>query len=124
VCGLTGFLDGEASRRDDELRALLAPMTERLRHRGPDDDGAWIDAGAGVAFGFRRVAIIDLSEQGHQPMTSHDGGLVLIFNGEIYNYRDLRSELEGLGDRFKGSSDTEVMLEAFGRGASTTRCSV
>jgi asparagine synthase (glutamine-hydrolysing) len=115
VCGLTGFLDSEASRSDDELRALLDPMTERLRHRGPDDEGAWTDAGAGVALGFRRLSIIDLSEHGHQPMTSQDGRLVLIFNGEIYNYRDLRSELEGLGDRFRGSSDTEVMLEAFGR---------
>jgi asparagine synthase (glutamine-hydrolysing) len=115
VCGLTGFLDTEGIRNDGELRALLDPMTERIRHRGPDDEGAWTDAASGVALGFRRLSIIDLSEQGHQPMASHDDRFVLIFNGEIYNYRDLRSELEGLGDRFRGTSDTEVMLEAFCR---------
>ena len=115
MCGVTGFLDTRATSSDEELLELLEPMTESLRHRGPDDAGTWTDAGAGVGLGFRRLAIIDLSEHGHQPMASGSGRFVVVFNGEIYNYRDLRAELEAGGGRFRGSSDTEVMLEAFER---------
>ncbi|BAE52824.1 Asparagine synthase [Paramagnetospirillum magneticum AMB-1] len=86
-------------------------MAATLVHRGPDDDGAWVDDDAGVALGFRRLAIIDLTPQGHQPMTSHDGRWVISFNGEIYNHADLRARL-GESMAWRGHSDTEVLLEA------------
>jgi asparagine synthase (glutamine-hydrolysing) len=93
-----------------DLRADATRMAATLRHRGPDDSGAWVDADVGIAFGFTRLAIIDVSPTGHQPMLSADGRFVIIFNGEIYNFRDLRGELAARGHKFRGSSDTEVIL--------------
>lgn len=92
-------------------------MTDTVRHRGPDDEGYWLDLEAGVALGHRRLSIIDLSPLGSQPMVSESGRFVLVYNGEIYNYLDLRDELESLpqGCRFRSTSDTEVMLGAFER---------
>ncbi len=87
-------------------------MANALQHRGPDDSGAWADAGAGVAFGFRRLAILDLSPAGHQPMASASRRYVIAFNGEVYNFREMRVELEGAGRSFSGHSDTEVILAA------------
>jgi len=86
-----------------------------LLHRGPDDRGTWVDAETGIALGHRRLAILDLSPHGHQPMLSHGGRYIIVFNGEIYNYRALRGELEksGFECAWKGYSDTEVMLAAF-----------
>lgn len=89
----------------------LSRATQALAHRGPDDVGEFF--APGVALGFRRLAIIDPSPGGHQPMTSDDGQLTLVFNGEIYNYCELRRELEGAGVRFRSSSDTEVLLAAY-----------
>ena len=93
------------------MRETVSRMTNRLRHRGPDDFGIWLDAAVPVALGHRRLSIIDLSPLGHQPMVSASGRYVLVFNGEIYNYRELRAELNHYP--FAGTSDTEVMLAAF-----------
>jgi asparagine synthase (glutamine-hydrolysing) len=88
-------------------------MTASLYHRGPDGDGFWIDQEAGLALGHRRLAIVDLSDAGRQPMLSHDESLIISYNGEIYNFVELRRELAALGHRFRGHSDTEIMLTAF-----------
>jgi asparagine synthase (glutamine-hydrolysing) len=111
MCGITGFWQTTTARRD-ELTARVARMSDSLSHRGPDDEGQAVDESAGVALGFRRLAILDLSPTGHQPMTSRDGRFTIVFNGEIYNYRDLREALEREGSTFVGTSDTEVILEA------------
>ena len=108
MCGITGFW---TSRSDVELRTVAHEMADCLRHRGPDDCGEWTDPDAGIAFGFRRLSIIDLSPQGHQPMISRSGRYVLVFNGEVYNREELRKELPLRG--WRGHSDTEVMLAAF-----------
>lgn len=108
MCGLTGFVSPVAPA--DEMLRTVRRMCETLAHRGPDDAGEWVDAEAGVAIGFRRLAIIDLSPAGHQPMTSPSGRYVVTLNGEIYNFEDLRRELDA---QWRGHSDTEVMAAAF-----------
>ena len=113
MCGIAGLLDLKRRFGPDELRTIALHMADTLRHRGPDDRGVWIDAEAGVALGHTRLAIIDLSTAGAQPMISSCGRFVLSYNGEIYNAPELRSKLEGLGRRFRGHSDTEVMVEGF-----------
>ena len=115
MCGLVGFIDEGAATVDEELRANVRRMADTIVHRGPDDAGDWVDAEAGVALGFRRLAILDLSPAGHQPMVSATGRFVMVFNGEVYNYQALRRELQNLGlaPVFEGTSDTEVMLAAF-----------
>lgn len=94
---------------------VLEGMRDLLVHRGPDDAGAWCPPGAGVGLGHRRLSIIDLSPGGHQPMEDASGGLQLVFNGEIYNFRALREELAAGGQAFRTSSDTEVVLAAYRR---------
>ena len=111
MCGFAGWLAPPGSD-PDELDVAVDRMAATLVHRGPDDAGRWIDASGGVALGFRRLSIIDLSPTGHQPMLSADGRYACVFNGEIYNHRDLRAELERRGARFRGTSDTEVIVEA------------
>ena len=81
MCGLTGFIDFTRNTGEDALREKVGMMAETLRHRGPDDDGAWVDAEAGVALGFRRLSIIDLSAQGHQPMAASSNRHVIVFYG-------------------------------------------
>jgi asparagine synthase (glutamine-hydrolysing) len=125
MCGLTGFIDLTRRTTAAALSERVAAMAATLRHRGPDDDGAWTDAEAGVALGFRRLSIIDLTAQGHQPMLSSSGRWVIVHNGEVYNFRTLRKELEAAGARFRGGSDTEVILaaiEAWGLEAAIGRC--
>ncbi len=112
MCGFAGYLDPRLEDGEDAMRARAAAMAECLRHRGPDDSGSWADPAAGLALGFRRLSIIDLSAAGHQPMVSADGRYVMVYNGEVYNFAALRRELEALGRRFRGNSDSEVVLEA------------
>jgi asparagine synthase (glutamine-hydrolysing) len=108
MCGIAGILSSGA--RDP---ALVARMTAALRHRGPDDEGTWTDPEAGISLGHRRLAVIDLSAAGHQPMVSRNGRYVLSYNGEIYNHRALRAALEADGAReWRGHSDTETLIEA------------
>jgi len=111
MCGITGFWQKEPGNSSD-LLSLIGPMTDQLAHRGPDDEGQWVEAESGLALGFRRLAIIDLTPLGHQPMVSASGRYVMIFNGEVYNFKRLRMELETRGRSFRGGSDTEVMLAA------------
>ena len=111
MCGWAGFLNQSATNALD-MAVQVRRMAGTLAHRGPDDEGIWLDSGAGVALGFRRLAIVDLSAEGHQPMLSASGRYVMVFNGEVYNFSELRQQLEALGHRFRGHSDTEVMLAA------------
>lgn len=111
MCGIAGIF-GPTTKSADGLSATVQHMAEKLAHRGPDDQGVWVDEAAGVAFGHRRLAVIDLSKDAHQPMVSVDGRYVLNYNGEIYNFRELRSELIQTGYVFKSQSDTEVLLAA------------
>ena len=112
MCGISGFLD-DTGRARDSFERLAVRMSDTLRHRGPDDSGAWVDPAAGIALSHRRLSILDLSPEGQQPMRSHDGRYVTVFNGEIYNFQELRAELAARGHTFRGHSDTEVMLAGF-----------
>src|SRR5512135_2374777 len=113
MCGLTGILDLSARASRVDLESSLTRMTASLEHRGPDDAGLWVDAPAGIALGHRRLSIIDLSPLGHQPMHSASGRYVIAYNGEVYNYRELRKTLAERGHTFRSQSDTEVVLAAF-----------
>lgn len=110
MCGIAGFWQPGAVPDS----AFLALMTEAIRYRGPDSDGHWFDAHCGVALGHRRLAILDLTPAGAQPMLSHCGRYVIAFNGEVYNFAAIRDELEqaGVAPAWRGHSDTEVMLAA------------
>jgi len=114
VCGICGIISGDGR----DMRAALARMAAAMQHRGPDDEGIETIAiggqqeGPTVGFGFRRLAILDLSPAGHQPMFDPASGNCLIFNGEIYNYRHLRARLMVEGVRFRSTGDTEVLLQA------------
>jgi asparagine synthase (glutamine-hydrolysing) len=113
MCGICGVLTVSGDLSEGRLLEDLGAMAQQLSHRGPDDEGAWIDAAAGIGLAHRRLAILDLSHHGHQPMQSADGRYVLTFNGEIYNFSELRQELAKHGYPFRGGSDTEVVLAAF-----------
>jgi asparagine synthase (glutamine-hydrolysing) len=113
MCGFAGIVDLQRETSEETLVTQLVRMSSAISHRGPDDSGTWIDAAAGVALGFRRLSIIDLSVDGHQPMVSTSGRYIVVFNGEIYNFLQLREYLETRGHRFRGGSDTEVAVAAF-----------
>ena len=110
MCGIAGILDGRSE--PGAYASIMRAMTAAVAHRGPDGEGIWVDAEASVALGHRRLAVIDPSPAGDQPMFSVGGRFVIVFNGEIYNFRHLRSEMEGDGYPFFGRSDTEVLLAA------------
>ncbi|MGC1684387.1 MAG: asparagine synthase (glutamine-hydrolyzing) [Candidatus Acidiferrales bacterium] len=111
MCGIAGFIDKRPVVRQ-RLLEIASQMAASLIHRGPDDGGVWAEESANVAFGFRRLSIIDLSPAGHQPMHSSCGRYTIVFNGEVYNHAELRKLLSTSGHRFRGSSDTEVILAA------------
>ncbi|HYH34880.1 MAG TPA: asparagine synthase (glutamine-hydrolyzing) [Nocardioides sp.] len=112
MCGIAGLAGALADRSPEDLDHRLGISLAALRHRGPDGEGRWTSPSLPVALGHRRLAIIDLTTDAAQPMTLDDGEHALSFNGEIYNFRELRAELERRGDRFHTSSDTEVLLAA------------
>lgn len=113
MCGITGFIDISRTRGADSLTETAQRMADAMPHRGPDDDGVYVVPENGVALGFRRLAIIDLTAAGHQPMLSGDGRWSIVYNGEIYNAEDMRPALLERGASFRGHSDTEVLLESF-----------
>src|SRR5437868_3382590 len=110
MCGITGLITQNSEAR-------IGAMLKSIEHRGRDDEGVWTstisDEGQSVCLGHRRLSIIDTSSAGHQPMLSHDGRFVVILNGEIYNYRELREQLETKGHSFRTQTDTEVLLSAW-----------
>src|ERR1700761_9437043 len=108
MCGFTGFLDLARSTGTDALTSVIGRMMDMIVHRGPDDESHWVDAEAGVALGFRRLAIVDLTPAGRQPMVSSSGRFVMIYNGEVYNAEELRPGLAARGIAFRGHSDTEL----------------
>ncbi len=115
MCGIAGLYDPQRATSTDRLGRLASEMASALEHRGPDDAGEWVDPDGRVAFGHRRLSIVDLSPAGHQPMVSADGRWVLSDNGEIYNHLALRRRLSSEGMTFRGTSDTEVLLAAVQR---------
>ncbi len=116
MCGIAGLFNAFALFRSaEDLDAALRTMAGAMRHRGPDDEGIWHDQAQRCSLAQRRLAIIDLSPAGHQPMLSRDGRWALTYNGEIYNYRSLRDELASANEPYRGHSDTEVLLRALAR---------
>src|SRR5437764_2399355 len=111
MCGICGAVWTNPESAIDA--ATLGRMTEKLRHRGPDDGGTYLDPEQGVALGHRRLSIIDLSPDGHQPMTNEDGSVWLTYNGEIYNFPELRRRLEGQGHTFRSETDSEVIVHLY-----------
>ena len=112
MCGIAGILESPPHASAEELGARVDAMAASLARRGPDGSGTWTDAEAGIAFGHRRLAILDLSAAGAQPMVSRSGRWVVTYNGELYNAPEIAVELESAGVRFRGHSDTEVLVEA------------
>ena len=116
MCGIVGFIEFAEKRSVDSATSNIEAMTDIMARRGPDDSGIWLDTGAGAAFGFRRLAILDLSPHGHQPMLSPCGRYAIVFNGEIYNHEALRIAIEekspGFLSVYSGHSDTAVLLAA------------
>src|ERR1700723_3848706 len=106
MCGIAGYLLRNGGAREDVVRTMCG----QIRHRGPDDDGVYIDGGCGI--GMRRLSIIDLST-GHQPISNEDGSVWVVFNGEIYNYQELRQNLIAQGHTFRTNSDTETLIHLY-----------
>ncbi|MFH1846068.1 MAG: asparagine synthase (glutamine-hydrolyzing) [Candidatus Omnitrophota bacterium] len=115
MCGISGFWKVKADTKEAELRDVVVKMAKSLISRGPDDRGDWVDASLGLALSHRRLSILDLSSGGHQPMLSFCGRYVIVYNGEIYNFKEIKEELIADGARFRTMCDTEVLLGAISR---------
>ena len=115
MCGLTGCMTWQRPMDQVTLASWIHKSAEQLQHRGPDDHGPWTDSQSGIALGHRRLSILDPSAQGHQPMISQDERLILTYNGEIYNFAELRKDLAAVGIQYKGRSDTEVLIAAISK---------
>ena len=111
MCGICGELIFNG--RDRVQQRVLEAMRDAMEHRGPDDAGAWLSRDGSVGLGHRRLSIVDLSPAGHQPMSNEDGTVWIVFNGEIYNHRDLRKQLEKHGHVYRSQCDTETILHAY-----------
>ena len=112
MCGIAGYIDMYSNLGNAEHRTLLQRMTSAIEHRGPDEEGIWVSEENNIALGHRRLSILDLSPSGSQPMSSSCGRYKIVYNGEVYNYKELASELAELGHAINGESDTAVMLAA------------
>jgi asparagine synthase (glutamine-hydrolysing) len=110
MCGIVGF---RSLGNFKALREFLPEATSCLTHRGPDDSGLFFDESYGVGLGHRRLSVIDLSDAGRQPMSSEDETVHIVYNGEVYNFREIRETLEKIGHGFKSSTDTEVILTSY-----------
>src|SRR6201988_2127680 len=112
MCGIAGFVDRDGGAAGEEMRSapLRGRMCGVIRHRGPDDEGIFV--GDGAALGMRRLSIIDLAG-GHQPIANEDGTVTIVFNGEIYNFLELKRDLEAYGHKFKTNSDTETIVHGY-----------
>ena len=106
MCGIVGF-----TNKINDSDSVLGKMMDRIRHRGPDAEGKYIDED--IALGHRRLSIIDISSQGDQPIFNEDGSLVIVFNGEIYNYKEIREKLVSAGHTFRTNTDTEVLIHGY-----------
>ena len=106
MCGITGF-----TNKVDNADGIISEMMNKIRHRGPDAEGKYVDGD--IALGHRRLSIIDVSSSGDQPIFNEDGSLVIVFNGEIYNYREIREKLIAAGHTFKTNTDTEVLIHGY-----------
>lgn len=113
MCGFTGFIDTRKQQNSEAMERTVLSMADVISYRGPDDSGAWCDPASGIALGHRRLSVIDLSPLGRQPMASSNGRYIIAYNGEVYNFQELRKELIQAGSSFRGHSDTEVILEAW-----------
>jgi asparagine synthase (glutamine-hydrolysing) len=120
MCGIAGAVreisdggQGASRARDEQIVGVVERISAAQRHRGPDGSGHWVSSGREIVFAHRRLAILDLSDAGAQPMVDGESGCVITFNGEIYNFREIRRDLETLGERFRSSCDTEVILKAY-----------
>src|SRR5688500_4758139 len=129
MCGIAGAIrvidgrgHGTSRPRGQNIPRLVEKISQAQHHRGPDGSGLWESSGQEVVFGHRRLAILDLSEAGAQPMVDGDSGCAVAFNGEIYNFREIRRDLEDVGEVFHSACDTEVVLKAYKRwGASAVQ---
>jgi len=115
MCGIAGFFSPTLTQSQDHLSQTVRSMAFAIRHRGPDDAGAWVDTSAGLALGHARLAILDLSAAGHQPMVGASDRYVIAFNGEIYNHLALRTELEESGSATLSVDETESRLAGSGQ---------
>ena len=106
MCGIVGF-----TNTDDNSQKIICDMMDKIKHRGPDAEGSYIDND--IALGHRRLSIIDVSSVGDQPIYNEDGSLVIVFNGEIYNYKSIRDDLISAGHVFKTNTDTEVLIHSY-----------